>query len=236
MDIQAIKANIPADPEQAFRWLDQQFPGKVVFTTSLGKEDQAVTSLIACSGATIRQATLDTGRLFPETYDVLERTINRFKVNIEVFFPQSETVEAYASEHGINAFYKSVELRKSCCHIRKIEPLQRALSGASVWVTGLRAEQSSNRSDLQAVERDALTGLIKYNPIIDWSDDRLDSYITDGNIPVNVLHAKGFPSIGCAPCTRAVPEGDHPRSGRWWWEASNKECGLHQHTAKTTST
>lgn len=232
MNIELLNERLPNDIREAFLFLDRAFPGKVVFTTSLGKEDQVITQLIAESGAKIRVVTLDTGRLFPQTYDTLSRTVKKYKLPIEVYYPKNETLQTFVSEKGVNAFYQSVELRKECCAIRKIEPLKRALSGAEVWVTGLRAEQSENRSDLPRIQKDVLTGLIKFNPLVNWSDERVDASIDQHAIPVNPLHDKGFPSIGCEPCTRAVLEGEHPRAGRWSWESSKKECGLHQHTTE----
>lgn len=227
--LDALQASLPQSPAAALAEIATRFPGKVTFTTSLGEEDQAITHLIATHHLPIRIVTLDTGRLFPESYDLLSRTRTKYKVDIDVFAPDTEAVQTYVNTHGINAFYNSVELRKGCCGVRKIEPLRRSLAGAQVWVTGLRAAQSDNRADLPRVEEDALTGLIKFHPLLAWDDAQLRGYLDEHNVPVNPLHKQGFVSIGCAPCTRAIEEGEHPRAGRWWWEQSKKECGLHQH-------
>ena len=160
---------------------------------------------------------------------MLSRTRAKYKLDIDMFAPDTEAVQTYVNTHGINAFYNSVELRKGFCGVRKIEPLRRSLAGAQVWVTGLRAAQSDNRADLPRLEEDALTGLIKFHPLRAWDDAQLRGYLNEYNVPVNPLHNQGFVSIGCAPCTRAIEEGEHPRAGRWWWEQSKKECGLHQH-------
>ena len=224
-----LHASLRESPVAALADLATRFPGKVTFTTSLGEEDQAITHLIASHDLPIRIVTLDTGRLFPESYDLLSRTCAKYKVDIEVFTPETEDVQDYVNTHGINAFYTSVDLRKGCCGVRKIEPLRRSLVGAQVWITGLRAAQSDNRAALPRLEEDALTGLIKFHPLLAWDDAQLRGYLEEHNVPVNPLHKQGFISIGCAPCTRAVQQGEHPRSGRWWWEQSSKECGLHQH-------
>jgi len=167
--------------------------------------------------------------MFPESYDLLDTTSKRYKVNIEVFFPDSTEVEKMVSDKGINLFYESIENRKLCCKIRKIDPLDRALSGVDFWISGLRREQSITRHDAKMVEWDTNNGKIKINPLIEWSEENLWDYIKEKNIPYNRLHDKGFPSIGCQPCTRAISEGEDIRAGRWWWEdAANKECGLHK--------
>lgn len=215
---------LPTDIDQCLDGLISGFPNQIVFTTSLSKEDQVITHLLARKN--IRIVTLDTGRHFPEIYDLLHRTQVKYGVKIDVFFPQNEAVESYVNSFGVNGFYNSVEARKSCCQIRKVEPLQRALIGARIWITGLRSEQSENRQSLQRFE--SQNGLVKYNPLADWSQQMLDAYIVENNIPVNSLHRKGFVSIGCAPCTRAIEPGEDPRSGRWWWETSKKECGIHK--------
>ena len=208
------------------------FPEGVVFSSSLGQEDQVITHLIARQQLPVNIFTLDTGRLFQETYDLLDRTSARYKVGIRVFFPDASRVEAMVAEKGVNSFYESVENRKECCFIRKVEPLNRALKGAKVWVTGLRAEQSENRHNLPFAEWDEAHQLIKVNPLLDWTLDQMLAFIDEQNIPYNALHDKGFPSIGCAPCTRAVEPGEDIRAGRWWWEASQKECGLHHESAQ----
>ncbi len=203
------------------------FPGKVVFSTSLGQEDQVITQLIASQNLPIQIFSLDTGRLFPETLELLARTESKYQTRIKVFYPERESVENLVEEHGINGFYESVENRKSCCFVRKVEPLKRALAGNEVWVTGLRAEQSANRSDMKRIEWDEANQILKFNPLLDWTFEQMISYIEENKIPYNPLHDKGFISIGCAPCTRAILPGENPRAGRWWWEDSKKECGLH---------
>ena len=204
------------------------FPSQVVFSTSLGQEDQVITDIIARHKIPIRIFTLDTGRLFNETYELIDRTRARYKIPIEVFFPQSNAVEKLVTEKGFTSFYESVENRKECCHIRKVEPLNRALQGAKIWITGLRADQSANRQQMSLLEWTEDKQLHKYNPLIDWTYDNVMEYIQKNNVPYNPLHDKGFVSIGCLPCTRAIEEGEDPRAGRWWWEQSQKECGLHQ--------
>ena len=201
---------------------------KVVFSTSFGKEDQVITHLIAESKLPITIFTLDTGRLFEETYAVFDRTIQKYKIKIKTYYPNQEKVEELVSKKGPYSFYDSVENRKECCGIRKIQPLKRALQGFEVWITGLRKSQSENRQNMEQVEWDAANKIIKIHPLFHWSDEELDRFIDNYTIPVNSLHAKGYPSIGCSSCTRAVLEGEDSRAGRWWWENSKKECGLHQ--------
>lgn len=203
------------------------FPGKVTFSTSLGQEDQVITQLIADNNLPISIFSLDTGRLFPETLDLLSRTEAKYKQNIKVYYPNTDSVEKLVSDNGINGFYDSVENRKSCCFVRKVEPLRRALFSNDVWITGLRAEQSQNRSGMKKIEWDEGNQILKYNPLLDWTFDEMTAYISEKNIPYNPLHDKGFISIGCAPCTRAIMKGEDARAGRWWWEDSKKECGLH---------
>lgn len=203
------------------------YPEGVVFSTSLGQEDQVITHLIAKNNLPVKVFTLDTGRLFQETYDLMDSTRARYKIPIHVYFPDAAKVEALTTSKGLNSFYASVENRKECCFIRKVEPLNRALSGAKVWVTGLRAEQSENRKNLAFAEWDEAHQLIKVNPLVDWTLEEVLSFIKENWVPYNALHDKGFPSIGCAPCTRAIEPGEDIRAGRWWWEQSGKECGLH---------
>jgi phosphoadenosine phosphosulfate reductase len=203
------------------------FPNKVVFSTSLGQEDQVITHIIASNHIPIQIFTLDTGRLFYETYELLERTNSRYNSNIKTYFPDSKEVESFVNKEGINSFYDSVENRKTCCYIRKVQPLERALEGAKVWVTGLRAEQSTDRSATSKLEWDAVRELYKFNPLIHWTYESLMNYINENDVIYNPLHDQGFVSIGCAPCTRAIQEGEEARDGRWWWESSKKECGLH---------
>ncbi|MEN5086038.1 phosphoadenylyl-sulfate reductase [Sphingobacterium faecium] len=206
----------------------EHYPNQVVFSTSFGIEDQIITDWIGKSKVNIAVFTLDTGRLFKETYSLWSRTVERYALKIDTYYPNTEQIQEFVSQKGPNAFYESVENRKTCCYIRKIEPLQRALRGAKIWITGIRAEQSANRHDMDYIEYDQVNDIIKIHPLFDWTFDMVNHYIKGERIPYNVLHDKGFPSIGCAPCTRAVQEGEDFRAGRWWWEdQSKKECGLH---------
>jgi phosphoadenosine phosphosulfate reductase len=219
-----------SSPEDILRFFLKKYKGKVAFATSLGAEDQVITSMLAGMEAGLRIFTLDTGRLFQETYDLLDITQKKYQLNIKIYFPDAHNVEEMVHEKGINLFYESVENRKLCCHIRKVEPLKRALSGMQVWISGLRREQSMTRNKMETVEWDETNQLIKINPLIDWTRQQVWDYIREHNIPYNTLHDKGFLSIGCLPCTRAVLPGETERAGRWWWENSdNKECGLHVH-------
>ena len=200
----------------------------VVFSTSLGYEDQVISHFIFSNNLPIQVFTLDTGRLFNETYSVLNSTLQRYKTPIKVIYPQTEALEKLVSEKGPISFYESVENRKECCYIRKVEPLKRALKGKTIWVTGIRAEQSGNREDMPSVEWDDANQIIKFHPILNWTLEEVKNYINTHNIPYNNLHDKGFVSIGCAPCTRAIKNGEDFRAGRWWWEDNTKkECGLH---------
>lgn len=212
---------------EALRYIAENTNGKVSFSTSLGQEDQVITHAIFTNDLDIEVFTLDTGRLFQETYDVLSSTTNKYKKEIKIYFPDTAAVEQLVTEKGPNSFYKSVENRKQCCGIRKIQPLKRALKEVSVWVTGLRASQSDNRQSMHILEWDEGFGLIKFNPLIHWSLEEVEAYLKEYNVPQNALHKQGFVSIGCAPCTRAIMEGEDIRAGRWWWELSHKECGLH---------
>ena len=214
--------------EETLAFLAIEYKGKVVFSTSFGQEDQVITALIAKSQALINIFTLDTGRLFQETYDVFHRTIKKYKLPIQSYFPEARDVESLLNVKGPNSFYESVENRKECCYIRKVAPLTKALKGNEIWITGLRAEQSENRSDLHLFEYDANFDIVKFNPLLKWSLEEVQKYIDDNNVPQNALHKKGFVSIGCAPCTRAIAPGEDIRAGRWSWESSHKECGLHQ--------
>lgn len=212
---------------EGLSFIANQYPGKVVFSTSFGQEDQVITDAIFRNEIGINIFTLDTGRLFQETYELIDRTRSRYKKNIEVFYPNTEKIQALVSNKGANSFYESVENRKECCFIRKIEPLKRALAGAEVWITGLRAEQSENRNDMKIWEWDEGNKVWKFNPLIHWTYEEVLKYIAENKVPDNPLHKKGFVSIGCLPCTRAIEPHEHPRAGRWWWEESKKECGLH---------
>ncbi|AOW08340.1 phosphoadenylyl-sulfate reductase [Flavobacterium gilvum] len=214
--------------EETLSFLANEYQGKVVFSTSFGQEDQVITALIAKNELPITIFTLDTGRLFQETYDVFHKTVKKYKVAIQAYFPDANDVENLLNKKGPNSFYESVENRKECCFIRKVAPLTKALKGNEIWITGLRAEQSENRNSLAAFEYDAHFNIIKFNPLLKWSLEDVQKYIDENNVPQNALHKKGFVSIGCAPCTRAIVEGEDIRAGRWWWESSHKECGLHQ--------
>ncbi|RIW16249.1 phosphoadenylyl-sulfate reductase [Algoriphagus lacus] len=214
-------------PGEGLALIATLFPGKTVFSTSLGQEDQVITQLIASQNLPVQIFSLDTGRLFPETLELLARTESKYKTRIKVYYPETASVEKLVSNIGINGFYESVENRKSCCFVRKVEPLKRALAGNEVWVTGLRAEQSTNRSAMKRIEWDEANQIIKYNPLLDWTFEEMIAYIEEHKIPYNPLHDQGFVSIGCAPCTRAILPGEDARAGRWWWEDSKKECGLH---------
>jgi phosphoadenosine phosphosulfate reductase len=218
------------NPAAALEWLSEHFPGKIVFSTSFGLEDQVISHLIFSQQLPIRVFTLDTGRNFQETYATWSRTVEQYQQPIEVFAPETTAVERLLAEKGPNSFYASVENRKECCQIRKIEPLGRALKGQQVWITGIRAEQSPNRLDMQPLEWDDTHQLFKFHPLFDWTFEQVQAFADTHRVPQNPLHKKGFVSIGCAPCTRAVQPGEDFRAGRWWWEdSSKKECGLHVH-------
>lgn len=208
---------------------------KPVFTTSLGLEDQLITMFVAAHARSIAVATLQTGRLFPQTLDLIETTQDRYALAIKRYEPNPADIKTYAASYGLNGFYESVEARKACCAVRKLVPLARALKGADAWITGLRREQSNNRSDVAFAEFDEARKLVKLNPLADLSTETLQALITDHDIPTNTLHARGYPSIGCEPCTRAIKPGEPERAGRWWWEHESKqECGLHlENTAET---
>lgn len=204
------------------------YPGQVVFSTSFSIEDQVIAHHILDHQIPVNIFTLDTGRLFAETYSVWSATNDKYNTRIQAYYPNGSLLENYLNEKGPNAFYESVENRKLCCQIRKVEPLKRALNGKAVWVTGLRAEHSPERKDHRLLEWDEGNGVIKYNPLLYWDTQAVRTYIDAHNVPYNPLHDKGFVSIGCAPCTRAVRPGEDFRAGRWWWEdSSKKECGLH---------
>jgi phosphoadenosine phosphosulfate reductase len=199
-----------------------------VFANSLGAEDMVLTDLIRLHAPSIRHFSLDTGRLPPETYDLMGKVEERYGVRIEIFAPEAAALEAFVADNGINAFYRSVELRRACCAVRKVAPLKRALAGRRAWVTGLRREQAVTRGTTAESEFDADYGLQKFNPLAEWTHADVWTYLERFDVPVNALHARGYPSIGCAPCTRAVAPGEDQRAGRWWWEQpEHKECGLH---------
>lgn len=199
-----------------------------VFSTSLGLEDQVIAHIIFSQDLQIPIFTLDTGRLFPETYSTLSQTLSRYKKKIQVFYPQTSAVEKLVSDKGPFSFYTSVTARQECCYIRKVEPLKRALKGKTIWITGLRAEQSANRNAMKLVEWDDGNQIVKINPLLNWTLSETKDFVKKHNIPYNTLHDKGYISIGCQPCTRSIQEGEDFRAGRWWWEdTGKKECGLH---------
>ncbi|MCU0451747.1 MAG: phosphoadenylyl-sulfate reductase [Bernardetiaceae bacterium] len=225
---QLTQSLAPLTLEESLQWLAQQFGPATVFSTSFGQEDQVIYDAIARQQLPIRVFTLDTGRLFPETYELMDRTRSRYpQQTFATFFPQTERVQNLVDAKGFHSFYDSVDNRKECCGIRKLEPLRRALAGATVWITGLRAEQSDARADLPQVEWDAAHQVFKFHPLLGWSYAQVTDYLQAHRVPDNPLHRRGFVSIGCQPCTRAIEPGEHPRAGRWWWEQSKKECGLH---------
>jgi phosphoadenosine phosphosulfate reductase len=220
----------------ALQLLANRYPGQVIFSTSFSFEDQLISHEILSNNIPISIFTLDTGRLFAETYSVWSSTNERYQTKIKAYYPNEIALEEFIQEKGPNSFYESVENRKQCCHIRKVEPLKRALSGNTVWITGLRAEHSPERKDLGQVEWDPSNNIIKFHPLLHWTTEEVRKQISDQNIPYNPLHDKGFISIGCAPCTRAIKPGEDFRAGRWWWEDNNKkECGLHVHETLTVA-
>ncbi len=206
-----------------------EFSSKVSFATSLGEEDQVITDMIAKTAPGIGIFTLDTGRLFAETYELMAKNQKKYsKLNFKIYYPDTKTVEEMVHAKGINLFYESVENRKLCCHVRKVEPLQRALANMDAWMVGLRREQAETRAALEPVEWDEANKKIKFNPLYNWTLEQVRDYIKKNNVDINPLHAQGFVSIGCAPCTRAIKPGEDIRAGRWWWEVpEGKECGLH---------
>lgn len=218
--------------EEVITALAAEFPGQVTFSTSFSFEDQLIAHKILSNQLPVSIFTLDTGRLFAETYSVWSATNERYHTQIKAYYPDHSLLEPFVAQKGPNSFYESVENRKECCYIRKVEPLKRALKDNAVWITGLRAEHSANRHDMPQVEWDETNQVIKYHPILHWTTAEVKEYINTNNIPYNPLHDKGFVSIGCAPCTRAIKPGEDFRAGRWWWEDNTKkECGLHVHQA-----
>ncbi len=218
-----------ATPVELIAFFLKEYKGRIALSSSLGLEDQVLTEMVCSIDKNVKIFTLDTGRLFPETYDLIDRTNKKYDIRLQVYFPESRHVEEMVNAKGINLFYNSIEERKQCCRIRKIEPLQRAFAGLEVWICGLRREQSVTRADMMPIEWDENNGLIKLNPLIDWTEEQVRAYIGEHKIPYNPLHDRDFPSIGCQPCTRAVLPGEDLRAGRWWWEnPDTKECGLHK--------
>jgi len=218
----------PLDLFERVAILRRRVPGRIVFTTGFGLEGQAIAHAIFSQALDIEVVTLDTGRLFPETFEVWAATERRYAVRIVAIAPNDNDVEALVARQGIDGFRDSVDARLECCGIRKVAPLTRALSGANAWIAGIRADQSSTRAQFGAVSFDERRMLIKAHPLFDWTRDRVQAFVRAHRVPYNALHDRGFPSIGCAPCTRAVAPGEPERAGRWWWEqAEKKECGLH---------
>lgn len=215
-------------PAERLKTLAERLPGRLVFTTSLGIEDQMIAHLIFSAGLPIEVKTLDTGRLFPEAYVVWRETEEKYGRRIRAMYPDGGALEELVNDQGIDGLYHAPEFRKACCGVRKVEPLARALNGAAGWITGLRRDQSANREGMEFVGFDEARGLVKANPLFDWTREEIRLFTEGENVPVNALHARGFLSIGCAPCTRAVEPGEPERAGRWWWEEETlRECGLH---------
>jgi phosphoadenosine phosphosulfate reductase len=222
--------NKTTDITEQLRLLSEAFPGGVVFSSSFSWEDQLLSHFIFSNNLDIEVFTLDTGRLFPETYSTWSRTLEKYAKKIVAYYPNASLLQDFIAEKGPNSFYDSVDNRKQCCYIRKVEPLQRALRNKKLWITGIRAEHSPNRHDMTAIEWDDTNKIIKFHPLLHWTTEEVKEFINKNDIPYNPLHDKGFVSIGCAPCTRAIKPGEDFRAGRWWWEdSSKKECGLHVH-------
>lgn len=216
-------------PVELIRFFSELYGDKIALSTSLGAEDQVLTHMVMEGAPGMDIFTLDTGRLFPETYDLIARTRAKYNKDIDVYFPERADVEAMVKASGINLFYDSIENRKMCCGVRKLDPLKRAFVCLDAWVCGLRASQAVTRSEAKLVEWDVVNEVIKINPLVHWSEDMVWDYIKANKVPYNTLHDKGFPSIGCQPCTRAVLAGEDVRAGRWYWEnPETKECGLHK--------
>ena len=217
-----------ANPQEVLEFFSSEYGDRICLSSSMGAEDQVLTDMLVKINPSIRIFTLDTGRLFPETLNLIHDTCQRYKTVIEVFFPDYRQVQKMVKEKGINLFYESIENRKFCCQLRKLEPLKRALHGMQAWITGIRKDQTLNRFNTHVVEWDETYQLVKVNPLYSWSEKMVWNYIHEYQVPYNELHDKGFPSIGCQPCTRAINPGEDARAGRWWWEdQGHKECGLH---------
>jgi phosphoadenosine phosphosulfate reductase len=215
-------------PREVLKYFIGEYKGKIAQSTSLGAEDQVITDMICGIDNKTRIFSLDTGRLFQETYDLIEKTNSKYDINIDIYFPDWQKVEEMVREKGINLFYRSIENRKRCCYLRKVEPLNRALKGTEVWISGIRRDQTVSRFYRELVEWDETHKMIKINPLLNWTEKQVWQYIKENNVPYNILHDSGFSSIGCQPCTRAIKPGEDFRAGRWWWEESdNRECGLH---------
>lgn len=215
--------------EELLEFCLTKFNNKIFFSSSLGAEDQVLTHILSGIDKRIRIVTLDTGRLFSETLNLIQFTNEKYHINIEVLFPDYQQVEQMVKEKGINLFYDSIENRLRCCDVRKNEPLKRVLPGMEAWITGIRKKQSASRKDTKLAEWDEKNNLIKINPLANWSEKEVWNFINQNKVPYNILHDKGYPSIGCAPCTRAIENGEDVRHGRWWWENEDtKECGIHK--------
>ncbi|WP_264559559.1 phosphoadenylyl-sulfate reductase [Flavobacterium sp. N2270] len=218
---------------ESLQYVANTIEGKHVFSTSFGIEDQLIHHFLDQFENEVSIFTLDTGRQFNETYEVFQKTQDKYKQKtIHVYYPNELDIQDYVSKDGVNGFYDSIESRKSCCFVRKVKPLKKAIAGANLWITGLRAEQSQNRETMQFLEWDEDNQLIKFNPLLKFSLEEVEELVAQHNIPINSLYKKGYLSIGCAPCTRALEEGEDFRAGRWWWENGKKECGLHIHQDK----
>lgn len=232
-DIESLRR---MSPQQILEWAWNSFGKDAVFTSSFGAEDMAIMDMISRGGLGIEVATLDTGRLHQETYELMDRASARYGIEVRASFPEREKVEEMVASHGINLFYNSPGERKMCCHIRKVEPLNMLLNGKKAWITGLRADQTTTRQNSDVVEMDDERGIVKINPLLKWTSGDVWDYIRNNAVPYNQLHDRGYPSIGCAPCTRAIRKGEDERAGRWWWESDVKECGLHvQGNGKSTN-
>lgn len=216
-------------PQFVLQHFIQLFGNKIALSSSLSIEDQVLTDMILKINNQSRIFTLDTGRLFPETYQLIDKTNLHYNIKLEIFCPQTEQLQDFVRTYGINPFYESIEKRHHCCQVRKLEPLARAFDTLDAWICGLRKDQSITRQNMQLIEWDKIHNKLKINPLIDWSETQVWEYIKENVVPYNKLHDNGYPSIGCEPCTRAVKSGEDIRSGRWWWEDPNhRECGLHQ--------
>jgi phosphoadenosine phosphosulfate reductase len=231
MDIRIAEWNdrfAKAMPQEVLEFFIIEFGSRICLSSSMGAEDQVLTDMLVKINPDIRIFTLDTGRLFPETLNLIHKTRKHYQANLDVYFPDYRKVQEMVKEKGINLFFDSVENRQLCCNIRKMEPLKRALENMHAWVTGIRKDQTLNRFNTSIVEWDEGNGLVKINPLYKWSEKMVWDYIHTNQVPYNELHDKGFPSIGCQPCTRAIAPEEDSRGGRWWWEdQGHKECGLH---------
>lgn len=229
-DIVALNARFAdSAPEELLQHFTEVYGDHIALSSSLSIEDQVLTDILLRINSKAKIFTLDTGRLFPETYQLIDKTNLHYNIKMEVFCPQTEALQQFVKEQGINPFYESLEKRHACCEVRKLEPLRRAFHTLDAWICGLRKEQSVTRKDMHKIEWDGNHNILKINPLISWSETQVWDYIKSNNVPYNKLHDKGYPSIGCEPCTRSVKPGEDIRSGRWWWESpEHRECGLHR--------